>query len=454
MSEPFSELGDAINDQRYVDVDLALRRGTHVDRDDADWYAYLLDAQAVLEPFYRRYGCELVHRSDGYFFLLPTGDKVGKRLLGLPEMIVGQGAALLYLDPRTIESGGVTTKDDLLSHLAAVMGTDTLVGVFNPKRKRMDERVAQETVRQRVAEGLRKLAQLGFITVSEDGRILLRSALMRFADPVRGAGSPRDALEKLIARGEVSLPGQSNEDAPDDDVRGDDYNAGPNEETPLGVERPTPSVSGASDFDADTDDADTALDEDDDADDIDGFESATFDERGELISELDVPHFDSAEYAKASPAAVFTSPSDDDLGADFDTPTSTPEPESGAPARRSARPRRVRPSDEGDVDLLRDSFATDFEEPSPPSSSLRPEDLRPKAEPTSDEGKPARKKRKRESIHPETSPEPRSRRGKVESSAESTKDASDEDTSDEGDFAPEGRSIPASALEPSFDEFD
>lgn len=206
MSEPFHDLGDAIQDQRFVDIDLALRRGTHIDRDDADWYAYLLDAQGVLEPFYRRYGCELIQRSDGYFFLLPTGDKVSKRLLGLPEMIVGQGAALLYLDPSTVESGGVVSKDDLLSHLAAVMGTDLLVGVFNPKRKRMDERVAQETVRQRVNEGLRKLAQLGFVTVSDDSRVHLRSSLMRFADPVRGAGSPREALEKLIARGEVSIP--------------------------------------------------------------------------------------------------------------------------------------------------------------------------------------------------------------------------------------------------------
>lgn len=222
MSEAFLDLGDAISDQRFVDVDLALRRGQHIDRDDADWYAYLLDAQAVLEPFYRRYGCELVQRADGYFFLLPTGDKVPRRLLGLPEMIVGQGAALLYLDPSTVESGGVINKDDLLSHLAAVMGTDALVAVFNPKRKRLDERVAQETVRQRVGEGLRKLAQLGFVTLSEDQRIHLRSALMRFADPVRGAGSPRDALEKLIARGEVSVPEEPGQDPSEDIVDSQD----------------------------------------------------------------------------------------------------------------------------------------------------------------------------------------------------------------------------------------
>lgn len=374
MSEPFNELGDAINDQRYVDVDLALRRGQHIDREDADWYAYLLDAQAVLEPLYRRYGCELVHRSDGYFFLLPTGDKVGKRLLGLPEMVVGQGAALLYLDPRAIESGGVTTKDDLLSHLAAVMGTDTLVSVFNPKRKRMDERVAQETVRQRVAEGLRKLAQLGFVAVSDDGRIHLRSALMRFADPVRGAGSPRDALEKLIARGEVSIPGEP----ADDDA-------------------PEPGL-------------DTELD------------GAPADEPSEEPNELD------PEYGES--ASDLDSALDDD-----DSPFD---------AQENSRSRAPRGSDDGDIDLGRDSFATDFEEPMPPSSTDRPS---PVTAP-SPESKPARKKRKRESIHPETTPEPVSRRDKLSS------EPGADDAFDAGDFEPEGRAIPASALEPAFDEFD
>lgn len=278
MSEPFSELGDAISDQRFVDVDLALRRGQHIVQDDADWYAYLLDAQAMLDPLYRRYGCELIHRSDGYFFLLPTGDKVAKRLLGIPEMIVGQGAALLYLDPSTIESGGVVSKEDLLSHLAAVMGTDALVAVFNPKRKRLDERVAQETVRQRVAEGLRKLTQLGFLTVSEENRIHLRSALMRFADPVRGAGSPRDALEKLIARGEVSLPNEA--DVDEEEEGGEDVAAGsgPGDNAPTNEALETPRDDASEEdeyvFDADAEEPHSGAD----------FEAPDV---GELDSDLD-----------------------------------------------------------------------------------------------------------------------------------------------------------------------
>src|SRR5262249_36501771 len=76
MSSAFVTLEDAINAEAFPEVDLALRRGRHVDRDDADWYAFLIDAQEKLEPFYRRFGCELVHKTDGYFYLLPTNDKL------------------------------------------------------------------------------------------------------------------------------------------------------------------------------------------------------------------------------------------------------------------------------------------------------------------------------------------------------------------------------------------
>src|SRR5690606_12554044 len=134
-----------------------------------------------------------------------TSDGLGKRQLSAPEMLVGQALALLYLDPRTVQSGGVVTRDDVLGHMASVMTTDGLVQAFNPKRRRLDERVAQETVRGKVTEGLRKLANGGFIEQLEGDSIRLRSALMRFADPVRTSESPAQALAKLVARGEVML---------------------------------------------------------------------------------------------------------------------------------------------------------------------------------------------------------------------------------------------------------
>lgn len=209
-------LADVIADELFPDVDLALRRGRHVDRDDKLWYPFLIDAQALLEVFYRRFGCELNHPSDGYFYLLPTSDKLGRRHLSVPEMLVGQALTLLYLDPATLAQGGVIKRSDALSHLSAVMGSDALTRAFNPKRKRQDERVAQETVRAKFAEALRRLAALGFVDLLEADSLRLRPGLLRFAEPVRGRGSPAEALERLVARGELILGAGSGEEEPEE----------------------------------------------------------------------------------------------------------------------------------------------------------------------------------------------------------------------------------------------
>jgi chromosome partition protein MukE len=208
----FHQLEDVLGDESFPEVDMALRRGRHVHQGDERWYDYLVEAQPFLEPFYRRYGCELEQRGDGYFFLLPVTDSLGKRHLGVAEMIVGQGLALCYLDPRSVQSGGVVTREELLNQLASVMGTDALMHTLNPKRKRADERVMQRTVRQKVNEALRRLSQLGFVELLDGEQLRLWPSLMRFAEPVRGLDAPSEALKRLIERGEVSLgPGDEGE---------------------------------------------------------------------------------------------------------------------------------------------------------------------------------------------------------------------------------------------------
>lgn len=228
-------LGDVVADELFPDLDLALRRGRHIDREDTLWYTFLVDAQALLEAFYRRFGCELIHPADGYFYLLPTGDKLGRRHLSVPEMLVGQALTLLYLDPATLQSGGVIKRADALSHLAAVMGSDALTRAFNPKRKRVDERVAQETVRGKFVEALRRLAALGFVDLVDADALRLRPGLLRFAEPVRGRGSPAEALERLVARGELVL-GDGELGSDEDGEEDDDESSEQDEPTPTAPE--------------------------------------------------------------------------------------------------------------------------------------------------------------------------------------------------------------------------
>ncbi|HEY4105733.1 MAG TPA: chromosome partition protein MukE, partial [Polyangiaceae bacterium] len=203
------------------------------------------DAQTHLEVFYRRYGCELIHPSDGYFYLLPTNDRLGRKHLSVPEMLVGQALTLLYLDPTTLEHGGVVQRSDALSHLAAVMGSEALTRALNPKKKRLDERVAQETVRARFADALRKLSSLGFVELLDGENLRLRPGLLRFAEPVRGRGSPAEALERLVARGELVL-GDGEFEA-DDDADELEAEAEPRDEHPE-VELPPELRSEFDDF--------------------------------------------------------------------------------------------------------------------------------------------------------------------------------------------------------------
>ena len=244
----FRQLEDVILDDSFPEVDLALRRGRHIHPGDERWYEFLLDAQGLLEPFYRRFGCALEQRNDGYFFLLPVGDGLSKRHLGVPEMIVGQGLALCFLDPRTVPAGGVIAREELLNQLASVMGTDALMRALNPKRKRADERVMQRTVRQKVNEALRRLSLLGFVELLDGDQLRLWPSLMRFAEPVRGLDAPSEALKRLIERGEVSLgPG----DDADEPRAAPDADSDPESDPESAFDSNSDSVS-ASDRDSDS----------------------------------------------------------------------------------------------------------------------------------------------------------------------------------------------------------
>ena len=218
MSSAFHCLEDVILDDLFPEVDLQLRRGRHVGREDDAAYTFLVDALDHLEPFYRRYGAELVHKSDGYFYLLPSGDRLGRSQLTAGEMLVGQALALLYLDPSTLQLGGVVEREVLLQRLSGLVGTEDLVRTLNPRRRKYDERIAAETVRTKVGTALRGLADMGFVDLVEADRFRLRPSLMRFAEPVRTLADTAGALERLIAQGDVALP----EDAPSEEDDGDE----------------------------------------------------------------------------------------------------------------------------------------------------------------------------------------------------------------------------------------
>ncbi len=214
----FHQLEEIIQDALFPEIDLALRAGRHIDRDDGERYAFLLDAQSLLESFYRRYGCELIHASDGFFYLLPVGEQMGRRHLTAGEMLVGQTLALLYLEPTTVQAGGVTQQSVVVARLAGLVGERDLIQALNPRRRKYDERIAQETVRLEIAKALRGLEALGFIDLGEGEQIRLRLALLRFAEAVRGLNKPADALSRLIAEGKAIAGSASDEEEENEEI--------------------------------------------------------------------------------------------------------------------------------------------------------------------------------------------------------------------------------------------
>ena len=216
----FSRLETVMEDHIFPAVDLALRKGRHIDRDEPDRYAFLSDAQPILECFYRRDGCELVHASDGFFYLLPLTDEMGRRHLTAGEMLVGQTLALLYLDPATVQAGGLVKQEVVVSRLAGLIGQRELIQALNPRRRKFDERVAGETVCIEIAKAIRALASMGFVELLDEGRIRLRVSLLRFAEAVRGTANPQESLSKIVAEGKMvaGVPESPDNDEPQEET--------------------------------------------------------------------------------------------------------------------------------------------------------------------------------------------------------------------------------------------
>ena len=208
----YRDLAEVLEDDRFPKIDLDLRRGRHIGREDGDDYTFLMDALKQLEPFYLRFRCQLVSKTDGYVYLLPMGGALPRRTLSVGEMLVGQTLALMCLDPATLNRKKVVTREALLQRLEGLVGAKKLIRALNPRlKKRIDERVGAEKVRRKVQEALRNLHKLGFIELERD-RFTLRNSLLRFSEPVRDLDDREAALKRLMNAGEVqtrNLPGLS-----------------------------------------------------------------------------------------------------------------------------------------------------------------------------------------------------------------------------------------------------
>lgn len=203
--ERYPRLEDVVKDDLFPDIDLDLRQGRHIDIDDGPRFDFIRDARHHLATFYDRLGYDLMDDAGAsFYYLVPRADRLGRRRLSVADMLVGQVGALLYLDPATVQTGGYVARSQILELLASLVGEDRLILALLPRRRKIDERVAQEQIRKEIDRALRTLSALGFLATDVDG-VRLKRPILRFAEPVQGTADPAAVLAKLVARGKFAL---------------------------------------------------------------------------------------------------------------------------------------------------------------------------------------------------------------------------------------------------------
>lgn len=209
ISIAFNSLEAVIADPLFPEVDVGLRSGRHYNLDgDVREYEFLQGAEDGLRSFYRRYGCRLSHGAEGYYYLLADGALLGQRRLSVAEMLVGQTLALMRMDPATLARFGRIPESKLLAMLEHLLGEANLSALLARRARGKDRETDARKIRDAVGSALNELQRLGFLQrlkEAEDGQILPRPAIMRFADPVRAGDDLADGLARLISRGEAAL---------------------------------------------------------------------------------------------------------------------------------------------------------------------------------------------------------------------------------------------------------
>jgi len=205
-------------DKQFVDIDLILRRGGHINRSNLDVYDWLCNNYDDLKRFYANYGATLMQHPDGFFFLTVSGAKLRSRLLPKPCIHLGVFIALKARDPEITRSSGWMQTAQLLHDIETTVSKDVLQQTYAPGRK---ENVVDDRITQAIGSGLKMLDDLCFIEVRGD-RFRPLEAINRFAELARHDNSPDEnaRIKMTIERGIVF-----HEAAPDEEYEDDNNDA-------------------------------------------------------------------------------------------------------------------------------------------------------------------------------------------------------------------------------------
>ena len=219
INTPYQSLEHIIGDELFPELDSRLRRGEHIDARHTHLYAMLQNGQPLLTEHYRRYGVDLVRAQEDFFYLRPNlGNRnlIRSRKIDDLGMVLGQLLALYHLDPEQLEGSGWISVDALLERMRMLIDEARLIKLLD--RKKLDTQMDRDKAMETLKKALRQLARLGMIRIEgmRADQIQTQPSLMRFIEPVRSAPLTREALEKLVETGSVSI--EAEQEAADDDL--------------------------------------------------------------------------------------------------------------------------------------------------------------------------------------------------------------------------------------------
>lgn len=202
------KLAVAIANSIFPELDSQLRAGRHINTEQLDQHAFLMDFQAELESFYRRYHVELIRAPEGFFYLRPKASTlIARSVMTEMEMLVGKVLCYLYLSPERLAQQGIFSQADVYEELLNLADTEKLLKAVNPRSTGSD--LDKAKLDEKVGGALRRLARIGIISrVGEQNskKFVISESVFRFGADVRTGDDPREAQLRLIRDGEATTP--------------------------------------------------------------------------------------------------------------------------------------------------------------------------------------------------------------------------------------------------------
>ena len=183
-----------IDDRQFIEVDLMLRRGAHVNRSNLAAYEWMADNFDELSSFYARYGCGLHRHQDGFFYMTTTGGQIRSRMLPKSCVHMGLFLALKARDPEILRSSGRISLTALLQDIETSVPKETLRATYAPRSK---EGLSDEKIVDELKLALKILDELNFIELT-DGMVRPLEALARFSEVSKHNNDPDDGARMVM----------------------------------------------------------------------------------------------------------------------------------------------------------------------------------------------------------------------------------------------------------------